>query len=75
MGRRFQARRGNGKFTRNTMENTFGLSVQVCPHCRAMNPRNAGTEPLTNCHRCGESLDPATGPLANPPAHLHQEGR
>ena len=57
MGRRFQARRGNGRFTRNTPENTLGLSIEVCPFCRALNPRPAGTPRADNCHACGRSLD------------------
>lgn len=56
MGRRFQARRSSGRFTRNTFENTLGLSLQVCPHCRRLNPRDAGTPLLTTCHACGKSL-------------------
>jgi hypothetical protein len=60
MGHRFQARRGNGRFTRNTMENTFGLSVQTCPwpDCRRFNPRPVGEAPRETCHACGRSLDP-----------------
>jgi hypothetical protein len=56
MSRRFQARRGNGRFTRNTMENTFGLSVDVCPHCRRFNPRPAYEKAAENCHACGKPL-------------------
>ena len=62
MSRRFQARRGNGRFTRNTMENTFGLSVQVCPHCNRFNPRDAGTPELETCRACGKSLRAASAP-------------
>lgn len=51
-----QSRRGNGQWTRNTLENTVGLSAQVCPHCHAINPRDAFTPPLEVCHACGKSL-------------------
>ena len=36
MGHRIQARRGNGRFTRNTFENVMGLHVLICPNpeCR-----------------------------------------
>jgi hypothetical protein len=61
MPRRFQARIGNGRFTRNTTENTFGLSVAICPwpDCRRFNPRSVGEAPATTCHACGRSMDPA----------------
>jgi hypothetical protein len=53
--RRYQARRGNGRWTRNTCENTFGLHVEVCPHadCRAFNPYGIGEPKPEECHRCG----------------------
>lgn len=59
MGRRFQARRGNGRFARNTMENTFGLSVEVCPweDCRRFNPRAVGERKAERCHACGRRMD------------------
>ena len=56
--KRFQQRRGNGRFTRNTLENTFGLSVEVCPHCQRLNTRGAGEPPAENCHACGQPLKP-----------------
>ena len=61
---RFQARRGNGRFTQNTMENTFGLSVQVCPHCRRLNPHPVGEKPRETCHACGKPL--AEAPTVSP---------
>lgn len=56
MGHRFQSRRGNGRFQRNTLENTFGLTVQVCPHCQQLNPRGVGEPKLDTCHACGKPL-------------------
>jgi hypothetical protein len=59
---RFQARRGNGRFTRNTMENTFGLHVGVHERkasgewCGSMNPSRVGEPRPTHCHACGEPL-------------------
>jgi len=56
--KRFQARRGNGRFTKNTMENTFGLHCAGCPHadCRRLNPSRVGEPAPTTCHACGRSL-------------------
>jgi len=52
-----QARRSNGRFIRNTLENTFGLSAPVCPNCRRFNPYRLGLEPKpTHCHACGHPL-------------------
>lgn len=53
--KRIQARRSSGRFTRNTMENTFGLHVEVCEHadCRRMNSWSVGAEKPTACHACG----------------------
>ena len=60
MGRRFQSRRGNGQWQRNTLENTMGLSVDICPNpeCRRFNPRAAYEKPAENCHACGKPLHP-----------------
>lgn len=60
--RRRQARRANGKFTGNTMENTFGLHCQVCPHddCRRFNPWPVGEPRPEACHACGRSLTVTT---------------
>lgn len=71
MSRRLQDRRGNGRFTRNTTENTFGLHNTICPNpdCRRFNPwpvveldpatgfTRPGTKP-THCHACGAALEP-----------------
>jgi hypothetical protein len=51
--KRFQARRGNGRFTRNTPENTLGLHIDVCPTCRVLVPYELGAEPPDTCHSCG----------------------
>jgi hypothetical protein len=61
---RLQARRGNGRFTRNTMENTFGLHVDIHEHkadgswCGSFNPWPVGEPRPETCHACGESLPP-----------------
>lgn len=75
MGHRFQARIGNGRFTRNTMENTFGLSVQTCPwpDCRRFNPRNVGEPPRETCHACGRSLKSAD--MSPHPAEAPSDGQ
>jgi rubrerythrin len=52
--RRIQARRGNGRFTRNTLGNTFGLRAWVCASCRRFNTTGVGAGPPTVCHACGE---------------------
>ena len=57
--KRRQARRLNGRFTRNTVENTFGLHVEVCPSCRGFTVWNVGGEPPTICGHCGAALNPA----------------
>lgn len=60
--RRLQARRGNGRFTRNTMENTFGLHAGIHERkadgswCGAFNPSRVGEPRPETCHACGESL-------------------
>lgn len=56
--KRFQARRGNGRFTRNTFENTLGLHVKVCPTCGRFNPYDVGAPMPEKCHDCGASLAP-----------------
>ncbi len=56
--RRFQSRRGNGRFTGNTMENTLGLHCEVCEACRSLNPWKVGESMPEKCHNCGEPLIP-----------------
>ena len=61
MGRRIQARIGNGRFTRNTFENTLGLHSYICPGgdgewCGAIVTWPVGTEAPDACHRCGRIL-------------------
>lgn len=61
--KRWQARRCNGRFTRNTFENTFGLHAGVHERkangewCGAFNPSPVGEPRPTYCHACGESLE------------------
>lgn len=54
MGRRFQARVPSGRFTRNTMENTFGLHCDVCSGCRGFLTYGVNELPPAACPRCGE---------------------
>lgn len=58
----FQARRGGGKFTRNTTENTFGFHTVVCAECRRFNTWNVGTVRPETCHACGKPLRDADEP-------------
>ncbi|HYE88477.1 MAG TPA: hypothetical protein VEA16_19080 [Vicinamibacterales bacterium] len=64
MGRRVQARRGNGRFTRNTPENTLGMHFNVHERkqngewCGAFNPSRVGETRPTHCHACGDPLEP-----------------
>lgn len=51
--KRFQARRGNGRFQRNTLENTMGLRAGVCPHCRSFNPSPTAEAAREFCAHCG----------------------
>ena len=56
--KRFQARRGSGRFTRNTTENVFGFHTTVCQHddCRRFNTWNVGEQRPETCHACGRPL-------------------
>lgn len=56
--KRQQARLTNGRFTRNTLENRFGLSVEACPACGRFNPYPAGGSKPETCHNCGARLAP-----------------
>jgi hypothetical protein len=58
MTKRFQARVGNGRFTRNTPENTMGLHIDVCPACRLLQPYGVGEPKPETCHTCGAPLTP-----------------
>ena len=59
---RRQARRGNGRFTRNTLENTVGLHANIHERkadgtwCGAFNPTRVGEQVPEHCHACGERL-------------------
>ena len=57
---RAQARRQNGRWTRNTLRNTFGLDVVICKNCGAMHPyesRNPVEIKLHDeCRDCGSEL-------------------
>lgn len=54
--RRLQARRGNGRWQRNTMENTFGLHAGICPRCGSFNPHGLNEEAPLLCKHCDEPL-------------------
>ena len=56
MGHRNYSRRPNGRFRQATLENTFGLSVLVCPACGGCNPYRVGEERPVTCHACGAKL-------------------
>ena len=70
---RYQARKSNGRFTPNTFENTFGLSVIVCPACQRFNPYPAYTRKPEVCHNCGASLTPLGADAEQQPALGEQE--
>lgn len=55
--KRFQHRRGNGRFERNTTENTFGFHTAVCEACRRITTWNVGEAKPTTCHACGKPLE------------------
>lgn len=69
--KRFQARRGNGRFQRNTPENTLGLSVHVHERkmdgswCGGLNPTEAGGPAPKTCGHCGEPLRQESAPPAD----------
>ena len=56
--KRYQSRRANGRFQKNTLANTFGLNVETCtnPDCRAITPWPVHKEKPTACQRCGATL-------------------
>lgn len=60
--KRFQSRRGNGRFTANTPENTLGLHMGIHERksngewCGAFNPSPVGQPRPAQCHACGETL-------------------
>ena len=53
MGRRFQARRLNGRFTRNTLANTFGFRAEVCAACRGFTTYSLNEPKPEKCGHCG----------------------
>ncbi len=63
----FQSRRTNGRFQRNTLENVFGLRVEVCPHCGSFNPYSVREPKPDNCHACGNSLAVEVEPSPSTP--------
>ncbi len=69
MSKRIPSRRSNGRFQRATLENTFGLTTRVCPHCNGLNPHAVNESPPEVCGQCGKSL------LAQKNAPVVWEGR
>jgi hypothetical protein len=65
--RRFQARRGNGRFTRSTLANTFGLNVEICerPECRRMTSYALGEAKPSVCQACKLPFPPARAAAAS----------
>jgi hypothetical protein len=61
-GRKHWQARSRGKFTRNTVTNTFGLKVWVCAACGGFNPRSVG-EPKPE--RCGHEGCPSPEPFVD----------
>lgn len=55
--RRKQSRLGNGRFTRNTLENCFGLHCIWCPSCGIGNPYGVTEVKPKNCHNCNAELE------------------
>lgn len=56
MNKRYQARKSNGRFTRNTIQNIFGLQVFACPHCGRFNTYGARESRPQICHNCNGPL-------------------
>lgn len=54
--KRIQSRRPNGRWQRSTLENTFGLSANVCPDCGSFNPCRVGEPKPETCRECGRRL-------------------
>lgn len=54
--KRFQARHGNGRWTRNTFENSLGLNPGICPSCNRFNPTPVGEMRPETCTHCGNLL-------------------
>lgn len=54
--KRIRTRVTNGRFSRSTLANTFGLHALVCPHCRGINLRNAGEPVPTACRHCTKNV-------------------
>ena len=53
---KLQARRSNGRWTKNTLQNTFGLDTIICKNCGAIHPYNS-RDPReikpNKCRDCG----------------------
>lgn len=65
MGRLY-ARKQNGRFTRPTLENMFGLTAPSCPGCHRLNPHPVNQPPPGTCHACGAPMKPEAAAQADP---------
>lgn len=54
--KRYQARRVNLPFARNTLENTCGLHGNWCHACGGFSPSKVGEPRPTHCQHCGSAL-------------------
>jgi hypothetical protein len=53
---RIRSRSINGRFRQSTMENTFGLSVEICTECGRMTSYRVGEAKPKKCQACGKSF-------------------
>ena len=65
--KRLQARGWRGRFTRNTPENTLGLHIVICPHCRAFNCSDVGKPRPLQCHTCRRDMSVSGDLFQDPP--------
>ncbi len=55
--KRYQSRKRNGRFTKNTLQNTFGIIVVHCK-CRTLANHYSVGEPKPEvCRDCGNKLE------------------
>jgi len=72
MSKRIPSRHRNGRYRKATLENTFGLTAPVCPHCGGLNPHGVNEPAPDVCGQCGQSMA-AVPPPEQPPAKGHTE--
>jgi len=56
--KRLRLRSRNGRFVKATVENTFGFTALVCPHCRGFNTVGRGEPIPEHCQHedCGKKV-------------------